>query len=113
MELDDAYDPALLTPTWEGWTFAGWKDDKGNPMDKDSVAHDKVFYADWVDDIAPELGFTSTNNVAETQTVTMNMDCKIRKKQRWFSHRVHQLRVIRRLQSLERIIWHARMHPET
>lgn len=43
MELDDAYDPALLTPTWEGWTFAGWKDDKGNPMDKDSVAHDKVF----------------------------------------------------------------------
>ncbi len=34
-----------------------WKDDKGNPMDKDSVAHDKVFYADWVDDIAPELRF--------------------------------------------------------
>ena len=76
MELDDAYDPALLTPTWEGWTFAGWKDDKGNPMDKDSVAHDKVFYADWIDDIAPELGFTSTNNVAETQTVTMNMSDK-------------------------------------
>ena len=76
MELDDAYDPALLTPTWEGWTFAGWKDDKGNPMDKDSVAHDKVFYADWVDDIAPEVDFISTNNVAETQTVTMNMSDK-------------------------------------
>lgn len=45
-------------------------------MDKDSVAHDKVFYADWVDDIAPELDFTSTNNVAETQTVTMNMSDK-------------------------------------
>ncbi len=45
-------------------------------MDKDSVARDKIFYADWIDDIAPELDFTSTNNVAETQTVTMNMSDK-------------------------------------
>lgn len=71
--------------------FLAWKDDKGNPMDKDSVAQDKIFYADWIDDIAPELDFTSTNNVAETQTVAMNMsdkgfgiteiyfDCKIRR----------------------------------
>ena len=56
--------------------FLAWKDDKGNPMDKDSVAHDKIFYADWIDDIAPELDFTSTNNVAETQTVAMNMSDK-------------------------------------
>ena len=56
--------------------FLAWKDDKGNPMDKDSVAQDKIFYADWIDDIAPELDFTSTNNVAETQTVTMNMSDK-------------------------------------
>ena len=56
--------------------FLAWKDDKGNPMDKDSVAQDKIFYADWIDDIAPELDFTSTNNVAETQTVAMNMSDK-------------------------------------
>ena len=52
--------------------FLAWKDDKGNPMDKDSVAQDKIFYADLIDDIAPELDFTLTNNVAETQTVAMN-----------------------------------------
>ena len=40
--------------------FLAWKDDKGNPMDKDSVAQDKIFYADWIDDIAPELDFTDT-----------------------------------------------------
>ena len=56
--------------------FLAWKDDKGNPMDKDSVAQDKIFYADWIDDIAPELDFTSTNNVAETQTAAMNMSDK-------------------------------------
>lgn len=94
-------------------------------MDKDSVAHDKVFYADWVDDIAPELDFTSTNNVAETQTVTMNMSDKGSgiaevyfglqnpEETEVVSHRVHQLRVIRRLQSPERITWHAKMHLET
>ena len=31
--------------------FLAWKDDKGNPMDKDSVAQDKIFYADWIDDM--------------------------------------------------------------
>lgn len=40
------------------------------------MAQDKIFYADWIDDIAPELDFTSTNNVAETQTVAMNMSDK-------------------------------------
>ena len=46
-------------------------------MDKTSVDTGlRIFYADWIDDIAPELDFTSTNNVAETQTVAMNMSDK-------------------------------------
>lgn len=45
-------------------------------MDKDTILQDKIFYAAWIDDIAPELSFTSTNNVAESQTVTINMSDK-------------------------------------
>ena len=49
---------------------------KGNPMDKDSVAQDKDILRRLDRWYCPELDFTSTNNVAETQTVAMNMSDK-------------------------------------
>lgn len=72
--LERADGEAELYPMAEkcGLSFVGWLDKDGNVLSVDSLAQDKVYYADYIDDIAPEIALTVTENVADFQTIEID-----------------------------------------
>lgn len=45
----------IPTPQKEGWSFAGWQDERGNSLQPEYVEQGKIWHATWVDDIGPSL----------------------------------------------------------
>ncbi|MGN0427775.1 MAG: InlB B-repeat-containing protein [Agathobacter sp.] len=57
----------------DGWTFKDWKDADGSSFSPLSIYDGAVFYAEWVDDIAPRLTLEVSSDTADKQTVVLTM----------------------------------------
>lgn len=55
-----------------GYSFDAWLDAEGNPLSTESLVQDKTYYASYVDDIAPEISFTTSKDVAASQTIEIS-----------------------------------------
>lgn len=72
LQDENGNNAVLPTATRTGYTFTSWKDNAGNELTKDTIGQGKTFYAQWIDNIAPEMSVTTTSNASATQTATIS-----------------------------------------
>lgn len=70
----DELQQQLVNPIREGWTFDKWTDAEGVGLLPENIVEGKIYYANWVDRVAPVLTVHCTQNTAPYQEVFMQAE---------------------------------------
>lgn len=71
MERADGTGELIPTASRSGYSFVTWRDAEGKELEMDSLAEGKIFYAEYLDDIAPIITISTTQEMTDKQTITI------------------------------------------